>query len=655
MTAQRNRHWTAVFLGCTAVVLLGLAAAFLSLIHNHQMHEMREQAAQTHARLMAQSISERLAHATSTGIPLAKLVGVPEFLDRWQKTHPEVTHIGVYDIQGQALWSSHAAEDPIDSPVITGRSELVHDGAVRARVRLQLQSGSIDGLGKAATLLVPAVLLISALAYLAARFACAQGPWLRNHGLRMVARWAARGDYRRLLVLPQRKHFDLRAQEVTHAMRSVHERMARIRQLIGSLRRTEPQQLRRDYLDQILKETEGNDLFTHADPVIVRLVAAQSQSLWIALLLCLGTVGPLTYVLVAFLHSTVPAADHWDAALPAASLAVLSLAATVGWKLATHIRMSTLSVLILSNMALLLPMLLLLLGHELHPCWVAAWNGLFAGAAMAACTRAQTHPDQHPGFLHTQPYMPGAALLAWWGSLLWLAPALGYYAHEALPRNAAALALLLPIACALFFATRWDVAHSPWRARMRPTDSLRRPRHTRPLMALGTAAGLMAGQMLHAISSQASVHGPALLLQCALGTGFGVVWSLWSTRKHARQPDWPSPHFWRTLAIVALATQLTSGLADAFPSLVPLNWLGIVQGMGYLLLGLLLGHSFSQAAQQAQAWITPRLLLCSSLGALLCTAMVAQNLGAWSSVFAAVLVLEISSRSSLSTKAPDAH
>ncbi len=644
MTQQRTGHWAAVWLGCAAVVLLGLAAAFLAYVHGNQMHELREQAVQTRARLMAQSISQRLAHATNTGIPLAKLVGVPEFLDHWKKTHPEVAHIAVHSPQGQALWRSHADAGLTDTAMTTGHAELTQDSAVRARISVQLQSSDMQDLGKAAVWLVPAVLLLSALAFLAARFAGAQGPRLRNHGLRIMVHWATLGDYRRLLVLPQRKHFDLRVQELAQAMRSVHERMARTRQLIGSLRRTEPQQLRRDYLDQILKETESSDLFTDDPPQVVRLVAAQAQSLWIAMLLSLGAVSPLTYVLLAFQH-----ADRWNRALPALSLAVLSLAAAIGWALLSRLRLTTLSVLILSSLALLLPVLALLMGYVVHPCWMAAWNGLFAGAAMAACTRAQTHPDQHPGFLHAQPTLPGAALLAWWGGLLWLAPALGYYTHEALSRKVAALALLLPIACALFFATRWDVAHSPWRVRMEPMDAPPQPRRAWHLVLLGVAAGLMAGLMLHAISTQIEDHGSILLQQCALGIGLGLAWSLWNARGSAARSPWA----WQALALATIGLALTSSQADSLAGLVPQAWLDGIQGLGYLLLGLLLGHGFAQAAQQVQAWITPRLLLCGTLGAALGAALLALDRNVWITPLAALL-LAIAAHAKRSMKAPDA-
>lgn len=648
MKQLRCGHWTALWLGCAAVVLLGLAAAFLAYVHGKQMHELREQAVQTRARLMAQSISQRLTHATDTGIPLAKLVGVPEFLDRWKKTHPEVTHIAVYSPQGQALWRSHVDAGQSDTAMTTGHAELMQDGAARARVSVQLQSSDMEDLGKAAVWLVPAVLLLSALAYLAARFADAQGPRLRNHGLRMVVHWATLGDYRRLLVLPQRKHFDLRVQELTQAMRGVHERMARTRQLIGSLRRTEPQQLRRDYLDQILKETESTDLFTDDQPKVLRLVAAQAQSLWIAMLLCLGAVSPLTYALLAF-QPADPAADRWHGALPALSLAVLSLAAAMGWALLSRLRLTTLSVLILSNLALLLPVLALLMGHAVHPGWMAAWNGLFAGAAMAACTRAQTHPDQHPGFLHAQPTLPGAALLAWWGGLLWLAPALGYYTREALSPSMAALALLLPIACALFFATRWDVAHSPWRVRMAAVDAPSQPRRAWRLVLLGMAAGLMAGLMLHAIATQSEDHGPVLLQQCALGIGLGLAWSLWNARGSAG----PAGRLSQALSLAAIALALTSSQADSLAALVPQAWLDSIQGLGYLLLGLMLGQGFAQAAQQVQAWITPRLLLCGTLGAALAAALLALDLHVWISPLAALL-LAIAAHAKRSRKARDA-
>ncbi len=610
---QASRDWTAVWLGAAAAVLLMLAAAFLAQAHAREMQALREQAAQTRARLIAQSIGQRLANATAAGIPLGQLVGVPEFLDRWHASHPEITHIAVHGLDGRQLWSGHGQALPATPEVSTGSAAVIAADTAQARVRLQVRNGSRQGPGQQLGQLAPALLLVSALAYLGARFACAQGAWLRNHGVRTIARWALRGDYRQLLVLPQRQPFDLRVQEIAQAMRDIHERAMRLRLLIGSLRRTEPQQLRRDYLDQVLQQTQGRELFADPEPAVMRLVAVQSQSLWMALLLGLGAVGPLAYALRAY-----PADGYWQAALPGACLGALALAAGAGWQLAARLRLATLSVLQLSLAALALAPLAMLLDSGPHPGWIAAWNGLFAGAARAACTRAQTHPDAHPGFMQAAPGIPGAALLAWWAGLLWLAPALGYYAHAALRMPWAVPALLLPVACALLLATCWDVAHSPWRVRMAagPGADAGTPSSWRAPSwrcgTLGMAAGLVAGRLLLDLSTARGPLSAALLAQCALGLGLAVAWA-WRGQDAAAAPR---PWAWRWCASALAAAAMLA--AAHLPALAGAAWFAPL--LLQLVLGLLLGQGLVQAAQRSQPAASQQLLLGSAFGAALSVA-----------------------------------
>lgn len=582
------RDWTAAWLGGAAALLLALAAGVMSQVHEHQLQGLRAQAAQTRAQLMAQSIAQNLTQASAAGIPLQQLVGVTEFLERWHGNHPEVTQILVQDLEGRPIWSSQGPGPAPERQRSVGQADVAPAGTLQARVALQVHNGSLQGTRQILGLIVPAVLLLSALAYLGARFACAQGPWLRNHGLRLIARWVARGDYRRLLVLPQRQPFDLRVQEVAQAMRARNERVLRMRLLIGSLRRTEPQQLRRDCLDQILQQVEDHEHFADAEPACVRLVAVQSQSLWQALLLSLGAVAPSTYALQLAART---GDSGWQAALAAACLGLLLLAAVAGWKLAARLGVSTLGVLLLSQAALLLAPLALLLDSAPHPGWIAAWNGLFAGAALAACTRAQTHPDTHPGFAHAQPTLPGAALLGWWLGLLWLAPALGYYAHAALRPHWAALALLLPMACGLFFALRWDVAHSPWRARMAPAAAPAHDPHAHHgrWAWRGCALGLAGGALFAALVAATGAHTAAplaLLQQCALGVGLALVW-IWPRQgAHAARAPQDASSQWLLLG-AALGAALAVGAIllgwQAWAPAVALlpAWLGAAPAKGH--------------------------------------------------------------------------
>lgn len=628
---------TALWLGCAAAALLLLAAAILSQVHSRQTQALRAQAAQTRAQLMAQSIGQRLAHATAAGIPLHKLAGVPQFLDRWHGTHPEVTQITIHDLDGKLLWRSQSPGLASTHEISMGGADVGSADRPQARVSLALHNGSLQKPGQRLALLLPAVLLISALAYLGALFACAQGPRLRNHGLRTIARWAVRGDYRRLLVLPQRRAFDLRVQQVARAMRSVHERMVRMRLLIGSLRRTEPQQPRRDYLDQVLQQSQGRDHFANDEPAMVRLVAVQFQSLWMALLLCLGALAPVAYALRVLAQSAqaAPAASAWQQALPAACLALLVLAAATGWQLALRLRIATLSVLILSHAALLLAPLALLLDSGLHPGWIAVWNGGFAGAAMAACTRAQTHPDDDPGFTHVQPGITGAALLAWWGGLLWLAPALGYYAQAALRPHWALLALLLPIVCGLFFATRWDVAHSPWRVRMAAAPMPRRAAQAWQARALGAAAGLAASALLLGLSTSRTDAPTPLLQQCTLGLGLALGLLRYGRDQDASAAPWR----WYALALAACALQFVAtpgehavwSMPDRIQWLLPLPLA--------LLLGRLLAQGLAQAAQAPQGATSERLLLGSAFGAALGMGAAVLGLQDWAPSLALALLL----------------
>lgn len=646
MTRQRTACATPIVLGCAAIVLLCLAAVFLSHVYSARIQTMRAQATHTRAHLMAHAIGQSLSEAVAAGIPLHHLVGVPPFLEHWRKNHPEALWIAVHDLQGKTLWRSpvHAAEDDMaQADTASGQADVAWQGNALARVQVQLRSDRLALAGRAAGVLIPAVLLVSALATLAALFSCAQGPWLRHHGLRMSARWAVRGDYRRLLVLPQHRHFDVRVEQVAQAMREVHERMARMRQLIGSLRRTEPQQSRRDLLDQILQKTESNHRFTQHAPTITRLVPAQSQAMWIATLLCLAAVSPLALVLRDFQSAAVPAVHGLFAgqALTAWTLALLLLSTVAGWQLCSRLPLSALGVLILSSAALLLPLLARLEDATFHPAWMAVWNGGFAGTALAACTRAQPHPDQHPDFVHARPYLSGAALLAWWAGLLWLAPALGLYADEALPNALAELALLLPGSGGLFFAMRWGGAHSPWRTRMTAPARHLPPQDTHQRLrwaVLGCAAGLLAGNGT-GVSDAAR-----LLQQCALGLGMGLgCISFYGKAAAGRSTPsgWP---LWRTVTWAAATVPLIARLDARFSAWLPPPGLEIALLLSHLWLGLLLGQGLVQAADPAQNGMTLQLLLSGALGAALCAVLHILGLPDGPTLLAALLLAQAPGR-----------
>lgn len=309
----------------------------------------------------------------SVGIPLHKLVGVPEFLERWQKKHPEVTHIAAHDDQGNALWQSHSAASPSsDAPITTGSSELQANGMTRAGAACKckatasrIRAGSWPRSGSA-------ILPISSLAYLAAHFSCAQGPWLRNHGLRIIARWAARGDYRRLLALSQHKSFDLRVQELAHAMRRVHERMARMRQLISLLATHRATTAAARLSDQILKKTIERPF--HGQRTQNRSACCRSVPIPVDGTAALPWCNQPPGLFSAVSPRSLQQYRALGSGVARRILGLFILVAAAGSGLSARLRISTLSVLLLSNTALALPLLALVLGSEIHPCWLAIWN-----------------------------------------------------------------------------------------------------------------------------------------------------------------------------------------------------------------------------------------------------------------------------------------
>ena len=291
MSAPRRprRPSAALRLGWIALALLLLAAAVLAWNTQEQLRGMRQESERVRAQLMADSLSQRIGHALDIGIPLDALVGVEALFNQRLGAHAEIQSIALLQGPGKVLWFTEREKPAREAAGTMADAPVVVHGEFRGIVRLTLQeSGPGPFVRSAAILLLPTVLLLAALAYLAARFSEAQGVKLRNHAVRLAMRAIASGRYDRSVVLPHRRGFDLRAQQLGHAVRGVHETLTRVRRLISSLRQTEPQAQRREYLDMLLAEAQGSHRFAEHGLAQVRVVAAQAQAFWICLLVTLS-------------------------------------------------------------------------------------------------------------------------------------------------------------------------------------------------------------------------------------------------------------------------------------------------------------------------------------------------------------------------------
>lgn len=593
---RRYRPEAALRLGWVALTLLLAAAAVLAWNTQEQLRGMRQESERVRAQLMAESLSQRIGHAIEVGIPMDALVGVDALFNQRLGAHAEIQSIALMQGPGRVLWFAerekplrNGAGTMVDAPVVV-------QGESRGFVRLTLQeSGAAPFVRSAAVLLVPTVLLLAALAYLAARFSEAQGVKLRDHAVRLAMRGIASGRYDRSIVLAQRRGFDLRAQQLGHAVRGVHETLTRVRRLISSLRQTEPQAQRREYLDMLLAEAEGADRFAEHGLAQVRVVAAQAQAFWIGLLLTLSATALLALALFAAKGAAGASVATAVVLLPGLFIAA---AAGAAWAVQRR-RVSVLAVLFGSCAglgALALGIAFGVMGdhNTLEALAVTgACAGALAGIALAACTSVEQVPHR-PDFKHAMPRWPRASLAAWMAAAVWLGPALGTVTFTALGEFYGSLALTLPLLCAAFLLVRWNEPRSPWRHRMggaaqaQPAAWTFASADTRArgiAVGIATAVGLLVAQGWMTATTAGSLVDTAA--SCALG--IGMLLGLMDPLRRNRQ-----------VGVQIAAAIFLNGLVLLLPASVA--WRPAALAGAALLTAYLVGHA---AASMQRLLVTP--------------------------------------------------
>ncbi|MFY3383345.1 hypothetical protein [Paracidovorax sp. MALMAid1276] len=627
------RAGTALRLGLAALVLLALAAALLAGLTHHQLNDLRQDSERTRAQLMAESLSQRIAHALSIGIPMESLVGVDALFTQRLGAHADIHSIALLKDAGELLNRVDRDRNSQARPGTTADAPVMVGGVARGTVRLTLQErGAAAFARSAAALLIPTVLLLATLAYLAARFSQAQGPLLRNHAVRLATRAIAAGRYDRSMVLPHRRGFDLRVQQLGHAVRGVHETLVRVRRLIASLRQTEPQAHRRDYLDRLLADAEGPNRFAEHGLVQIRVGAAEAQTFWASVLLAMGATA-LPGLLLA------QGAAAGDSAVHAAGAACAWLAAATlaGW-VTQRRRWTALSVVFAAGAALgsvacgLAAGALLALDDHAVLHGTAAWCGLAAGAVVAACSAVE-RAARRQGHAHAMPRWPAAALGAWLSAAVWLGPALGAVALAALGAVYGALAVMLPVLCAGFLLLRWNGPRSPWRSRVRdlfPGPAASAPAFSAPARPGGAGLGVSLAAGLLAALGLAASTAPAdqldnTVLACALGLGLvaGVL-----APARARRGRLSAPLLGAAAVLSTLSWVAPVGVTGA----------AVLLGAAALPTAYLLGCTLA-AVQRIHPWPPALWLLGATVGAALAAAPLAVGWAPALTLLAAALAL----------------
>lgn len=614
---RRRRPSASLRLGCVALVLLLLAAAALAWNTHEQLRGMRQESERVRAELMADSLSQRIGHALDIGIPLDSLVGVEALFNQRLSAHADIQSIALLQGPGKVLWFVEREQPARSAGGTVADAPIMVRGAPQGTVRLTLrETGAGPFARSAAILLLPTVLLLAALAFLAARFSEAQGVKLRNHAVRLATRAIASGHYDHSVVLPHRRGFDLRAQQLGHAVRGVHETLTRVRRLIASLRQTEPQAQRRERLDMLLADAQGDHHFAEHGLPPVRVIAAEAQSFWISLLITLAAAAMLG-LMTALTSTQLDGPPYRTALIPGSFLMAAALAAWVTRKQ----RWSVLSVLFSASAGLAVLALVLasgaLDGHPPLQVLVAAalWCGALAGAALTACLVVEQAPRRQD-VKHAMPRWPRAAMSAWVGATLWLGPALGAVAYIALGERYGMLALTLPILCLGFLLLRWNEPRSPWRRRIGTRD------HDRPSVSathnasggrawvvasgVAVASGLLMVQGWMAATALPPSLGSATIT-CVLGVG--VLSGLLAPLRRRRH---------KTIAIAAAAAMQV--LAVAMPEAT--TWQAPASGLATLLTAYLLGTAVT-STQRTLHISAPTTLCAAAIGALLAAGLAA--------------------------------
>ncbi|MCU4121726.1 hypothetical protein N8A90_21860 [Variovorax sp. N23] len=518
-------------LGVGGFVLLWLLALALSVHAYLLLAGSRTAGDEARGRLIAQSVAQRVVRAESLGIPLHRLVGMPELLRQRLDAYPDVESIVVNDEMRRQLWRS----DPRPDRLLKGRLSLLAlpDAVVEEPIALSTgQTGSVrltmrgpDLASFMASVALPLTLgcaFFAAMGWLAAWAAFVTTRRTRDRAVRLAIRDIDAGRYDRLTITLQRRDFDRRVQQLARGVRAVHETLERARRVVGSLRRTEPHPARRKWLDQLLASAEAGGRFAATTPQLRRLVAGDAQAAWVVSML--ATTGGAVLSLAAQGPSvpTPVQTGMGPGAMAAMVWCTGWLAASAGWWSARLARASAWLVVLLGTSILGAGGLALGLHMPDARFLAAGCAGLAMGATLAATEALQQALRQRRD-LRESGARPYASLAGWLLGALGLGPALGGLAG-ALPEGTMRMvAVVLPLALALCMTWRWNVAHSPWQTRLDAAPS-------RPRTSAVDAWTAIAVGGLGAIPSQfvmtSDLRFPVQAVCAALSFGTGLILGL---------------------------------------------------------------------------------------------------------------------------------
>lgn len=264
-------------LGWSLALLLVGAAMLLTAWAMWELRDSEQRESRARAQLVADAMAARVTRAIALGIPVSGLVGVDSLFAERLRGLPDVAALALRSDDGRVL-SMAAPNGGTDLSAGPSATSSVSHGGLRI--------GSVTLVGKQTNVgtlmlrwMLPLAAIVAAVAALAAqglRRCWADGASAREVLVLTACRRIRGGDFGpRFAPLPRRE-FDKRLRWLTSELRHLNEQYLRVCRLVRSLGQTEPEAGRRDALEQVLRDTTGQDRF-RADSTVIPLEVPGAQ------------------------------------------------------------------------------------------------------------------------------------------------------------------------------------------------------------------------------------------------------------------------------------------------------------------------------------------------------------------------------------------
>lgn len=288
MTMRPDSGRPLAFLG---LILTMVATAVLMWAAMRQLADLTATESQARSQLILDDVGRQVHDAAALGIPIPRLVGVPELFAQRVQESPDIGALALFDADEQLLWAyptdltknSFLAPQPNTAMVQT--TVRLHEQPLAVIRMLSRQPTATDLLWRWIPIFLCIALATALAAAEAAHCAHVCGPGLRQGMLQSLGRSLAIGDFTRLLPILPRRDFDQRLQLFNAELRLVNEQHVRLSRLIRSLRQTEPDARLRAELDTALIEAVGHDQLSEGRSREQLSLPYEDLAHWLGLLL----------------------------------------------------------------------------------------------------------------------------------------------------------------------------------------------------------------------------------------------------------------------------------------------------------------------------------------------------------------------------------